>query len=687
MNFRGVLLAGVAAGLAMAACTTVRAQESPPTVEAEAESETNVTSYPPSFFAPYNASTARDMLNWIPGFSFDGGSGARGFAGTAGNVLIDGQRPPSRSDSLDSILGRIPASSVERIDIVRGGAGGIDMQGRNIVANVIRKKGDTTKGAVNANVTAFNDGGVYRRGALELQRQAGERTYDLSLVAEANDSVANNSRLRRNPDGYLIFRSQGAGNSHPRTYSGTGAVETPLGAGQLRLNIKLLRQHTQNDFTEKVYTPGGFTFEEFIDHNTQGEVGARYTRPLGKSVSLEAVAFQKLTTDVWADEYDTSDFNSLSTLKNRTGESIGNVKAIWKAGAKWTYEAGAEAAYNFVDQRQGFFLNGDGLDLAGSISTVDELREEVFVTGTWAARPTLSLETGLRYEYSTITAEGSAGNAESRLGYLKPRAVLSWTPSNHHQFLLRVEKTVDQLDFGSFAASASFSTGTFGVGNSTIRPQQTLQSYARYQYSFAKQGSMVVAYTHQALTDWVSQIVIFLPSGSGTSPFGVSVNVPHASRDIIDGSLSLPLDAIGFTGAVLSAGNQWRTSSLPDPITFIDRRIGGDRASVWNVSLTQTLNAAHVVWNVRLTGATRNRGYGSQQVNYNYDDIRAQASMVWTPRINTTVTVGSNYFTGGHNYNGFILFNGPRQLSPVVYSEDQRSHIRRQVFVVLRQAF
>ena len=51
------------------------------------------------------------------------------------------------------------------------------------------------------------------------------------------------------------------------------------------------------------------------------------------------------------------------------------------------------------------------------------------------------------------------------------------------------------------------------------------------------------------------------------------------------------------------------------------------------------------------------------------------------------MTVGSNYFTGGHNYNGFILFNGPRQLSPVVYSEDQRSHLRRQVFIVLRQAF
>lgn len=693
MTLRGVLLAGFAAGLAVAACPAARAQETPPAAEPEAEAEapaddTNITNYPPSFFAPYNASTARDMLNWIPGFSFDGGSGARGFAGTAGNVLIDGQRPPSRGDSLGSILSRIPASSVERIDIVRGGAGGLDMQGRSIIANVIRKKEESTKGAVNLTATAYDDSAIYRRANLELQRRSGERTFDGSLAIDGADGPQMNNRIRRGPAGELIRLSTGTGDYHPRSYVATGVVETPFAAGQLRLNLRLSRQTNHNTFNELLIVPGGMNVERFVDHNTQGEIGARYTRTLGEALSLEAVAFQRLSGDDYFDEFDTPDFTSRSTLHNRSGESIGNGKLVWRAGPKWTYETGVEAAYNLTDQQQGFFFNGGDLDLAGQISTVDELRTEGFVTATWQARSTLSVESGVRYEYSTITAKGSAGDAQNRLGYLKPRLVVSWTPKPQHQFLLRLEKTVDQLSFDSFAASASFSNGTFGVGNSSIRPQQTFQALGRYQYSFGRQGSLVVTYTHQQLTDLVSSIIVFLPSsGGGSSPFGLSINVPHATREILEANFSLPLDDLGFKGAVLSVGDTWRHSSVIDPITFTDRRVGGDRPYQWNVSLTQTLNNPKIVWNLRASGQAKSRGFSAQQLNYNYDDVHFFASMAWTVRPDTTITVGANSFTAGHGYNGYLLFSGPRSLSPLTFAEENQSRIRRQYYLLLRRTF
>src|ERR1043166_6632172 len=55
----------------------------------------DVTAYPASFFSNAELSTAFDMVGRLPGFVFDNGDGARGFAGTAGNVLIDGSRPRS----------------------------------------------------------------------------------------------------------------------------------------------------------------------------------------------------------------------------------------------------------------------------------------------------------------------------------------------------------------------------------------------------------------------------------------------------------------------------------------------------------------------------------------------------------------------------------------------------------------
>ncbi|MCU0890524.1 MAG: TonB-dependent receptor plug domain-containing protein [Sandarakinorhabdus sp.] len=67
------------------------------------------------------------MLARLPGFTFDPGEAVRGFGGAAGNVLVDGQRPSAKSDTLESQLRRIPASSVDKIEIIRGGAGQVDM--------------------------------------------------------------------------------------------------------------------------------------------------------------------------------------------------------------------------------------------------------------------------------------------------------------------------------------------------------------------------------------------------------------------------------------------------------------------------------------------------------------------------------------------------------------------------------
>src|SRR5579862_10072810 len=87
--------------------------------------QNGVSVYEPAFFADARPNTAYDMISRLPGFSFTDVGSARGFAGTAGNVLINGQRPTSKSESLQSILTRIAARTVERIDLIRGGAPGI----------------------------------------------------------------------------------------------------------------------------------------------------------------------------------------------------------------------------------------------------------------------------------------------------------------------------------------------------------------------------------------------------------------------------------------------------------------------------------------------------------------------------------------------------------------------------------
>ena len=98
------------------------AAEAPPSAPPQA-----ATSHPAAYFAGAQAGNAWEMLLRLPGFALDTGDTIRGFEGGGGNALVDGQRPTSKTDPLDELLRRIPAARIERIDLIRGGAPGIDM--------------------------------------------------------------------------------------------------------------------------------------------------------------------------------------------------------------------------------------------------------------------------------------------------------------------------------------------------------------------------------------------------------------------------------------------------------------------------------------------------------------------------------------------------------------------------------
>jgi hypothetical protein len=685
---RKVLAAAVALAV-LGVGSLARAQDAAPP-PAPADEDAGVTSYPAALFAEFRPTTARGMLDLVPGFVFDGGdSSVRGFAGAAGNVLIDGERPPSRGDSLSSILDRIPAEAVLRIDLVRGGAGGIDMQGKTLVANVIRRKSQGLTGSVLAAATVFDDSGIYYRSENQIQRRANGRSLEGSLTIEGQDLPLHNRRIRTAPSGDLLLKGVAAGKGSPRTYTATGAFETPLGGGNLRVNLRAQRQQQHYHQDERLIFPGGETLDRFLDHQTSGEAGARYTRKLGRVWSLEAVAFQRLFADVNSDAYTTPDFASLSTTHKRSGESIANAKLTRSLGPAWTLEAGAETAYNFVDTDLGFFQDGQDLDLAGDVTRVHELRGEAFTTATWKPRPKLSIEAGLRFEHSVITADGTAGEARSAFSYPKPRLVVSWTPTGNQEVQLRIERTVDQLSFDAFAASASFTTGTFGVGNAHIEPQKNWTFDARYAYRFAKQGSFSLEFTHQEIYDLVSSIVVFIPSPGGgpPAPFSFNVNLPHQYRDFVEFDAALPLDDLGIAGGLLTVRQQWRRSQMTDAITGLHRRIGGDRPFEWSVTLSQNILDGRISWSLSANGQAKNRGFTAQQATYGWYDPQFNASMNWKPTGKLTVSVGANNFGGGHNFNGFWLYAGPRALSPILFREDSESRIRRNVFLTVRRAF
>src|SRR5882762_10603390 len=166
--------------------------------------EQGISTYPASFFADSRPATAYDMVSRLPGFSLDTGTSARGFAGTAGNVLVDGARPTAKTDDLSSILNRIPATSVDHIEVIHGGAPGIDMQGQTVVANVVRRKDAVAQTILNAATTYTGAGQWSPSLGVEYHGQSGATSYEFSLARTAqvgDDGPGNGYRVITPPGG------------------------------------------------------------------------------------------------------------------------------------------------------------------------------------------------------------------------------------------------------------------------------------------------------------------------------------------------------------------------------------------------------------------------------------------------------------------------------------------------------
>src|SRR3546814_425389 len=83
----------------------------------------------PDFYADRRPRTALDIVVATPGFQLAAGSAGRGLAGAAGNVLINGARPPAKAAPITQVLAAIPADEVRAVLLVPPGTMGVDLAG------------------------------------------------------------------------------------------------------------------------------------------------------------------------------------------------------------------------------------------------------------------------------------------------------------------------------------------------------------------------------------------------------------------------------------------------------------------------------------------------------------------------------------------------------------------------------
>ncbi len=644
-----------------------------------------ITPYPAAFFASRQPTTALDMVKLLPGFTFDSGGSVRGFGGAAGNVLIDGARPASKDDGLDEILKRIPFGSVARIDVIRGGAPGVDMQGKTVLANIVRRRDAGTRLIVSASTTTAEDGRVAWGTRIEASRNAGPTSWEGSLLAARglDDGSGNGPRIQAPPGGGLLenVRETSAGAAH--NWKVTGAVETALLGGKLRLNASVFLNPYDYRQADTPADPASLALEH--DHFAQrtAEMGLRYDHPLGGGARVETFLLQQFGESRYTAAYHAPDDVEVFRLAKETSESIARATVNLQVNPSLALETGAEDDFNWLLDHTRYIVNGAPTGLPAANVRVTELRGEAFGVATWRAAPTLTLEGGLRLEASRIASTGDVVHGRTFL-FPKPRALVTWSPDAADQVRVRVEREVGQLDFDNFAAgAASLTNGAVHAGNPSLTPQQDWVIEAAYDRRFWGGADATVTLRHYALTDVIDRAPIYDPAGVYDAPG----NIGSGTKDEAAFSLTLPTDRFGLKAGALSATTTFRRSRVIDPTTGQPRPISGLHPRDAQIHFTQGLPRLKATWGFDIFDQWRETYYRFNEVDT--DKLKTYATVFGEYKARPDLAIRFEIDNVGARSFRHVreIYEGPRNGSALAYADIRDLRGARFFYLRLRKTF
>jgi hypothetical protein len=636
--------------------------------------------YTPADFARFAPRNARDLLVQVPGFSIRSEDQARGLGEASANVLINGERVTTKSEGIDTQLGRISIDRVVRVEIVDGATLGIPgLSGQ--VANVITKP--------SAISGRFEYRATYRPSFARPSWLGGEVSVSGSNARTEWTLALSNS------DG------RGAGGGPGWIYDASGAVtqnrnilihnefDNPRIAGTLKwngpgslvanVNANYTRNYTDlsND-EDRDLVIGVDQFRDFnsINRGYGYELGGDLDIPLGPG-RLKLIGLDRLThTDGHSDSVLIFVDGSPSTGSrfasvSDSGERIGRAEYSWAMlGGDWQLDA--EAAFNRFDQVAHLF----SLDPAaifietpfpGSTGGVTEDRYESVLTHSRTLGKGLTMQLGVGGEYSKLSQTGPGGLTRE---FTRPKGslTLAWTPEPRLDLSFKLARTVGQLSFGDFLASVNLAQDTGNAGNVQLVPPQIWEADFEYKRSLDVWGTA----SFKLYGRWIDDFIDIIPVGLSES----RGNVDSATRYGISGTATINLDPVGWKGAKVNIGATAEKSNLRDPLTGVDRPFSGHRDFNGEISVRYDVPRSdwamgggfqwvHVKPNVRLF-----------EVNTDFEGPIYSFAFIENKNVfGLTVNLNAFNVTGGRIFFDRTVWNGLRDQSEILFVERRRMKV------------
>ncbi|WP_375549716.1 TonB-dependent receptor [Oceanicaulis alexandrii] len=563
-----------------------------------------VLSYEPDFFADYNPQTALDLVSRVPGFDLQGGNGGRGLDSALGNVLIDGRRPSSKA-GVTTLLQRLPAATVLKVELIRSPIPGIDMAGQDQVVNVITDRSGGWSGAWNGEGRLFESGRLVPRGEASMTRSSPNATLtlaiDLAGHANGRDQVRQNFDLTNGAE--LERRIEDRFQERFWDLTPSVGYQRQFDAGHsLRVDARVWAWGFAENRTgfsqgaQAMLLGSAASRSETEAYGT--EVSADYDHRLNEAWSLKLTGLQRLTTEDSNDRF--INFEASGALGRVTrieetedeGETVLRMEARRATSPARSRTFILEGAYNFLEGDFDLFED-DGAGevevvLPVSDTRVEEHRVNAGVSELWRLSPRWTLDATAAVEVSRIAQTGDA-EKERTFTYFKPEATLTWTPREADQIRFSLRRSVGQLSFGDFISSVDVVDDTESLGNPDLEPERTTAAQVEWTRRFWQEGAFTVIVRHE----WVEGVLDSVPAGvSGDAPG----NLGDGQRSWIEFEVDLPTDRLGVNGGLLALSGRLRDTNVPDPVTGDDRRFRGDEDWRFSLDFRQDLPDWGVAW-------------------------------------------------------------------------------------------
>lgn len=651
------------------------AVEATPAV-APAAPDASARVFTPADFIQFAPRNALDMLLRVPGFNIRDSAEQRGLGQATGNVLLNGARPSSKSDDIQSQLRRIPASAVTRIEILDGAA--LDIPGLSgEVANIVFDGAGGWSGQFSWSPEArpHNTQPVLWRGDVSATRKAGNTTLELAL--------SNNDSGRAGADGLTRIVGGDGSLRQSRQESFTFDYDAPKVSGKLSwdpagarlLNLTAQYQRNYDRFREDSLRTAPGEAEEFRtvrqrENRWNYELGADYAVPLAggtfKAIGLLRRNHEPFTVDVISRFDDGSpDEGERFTQTGDLSEKVVRGEYSWAMlGGDW--QIAGEAAYNTLDNVAALFSldqSGEFVDVPFPFGTggVSEDRYDGSLSYSRTLTPKLSFQINLAAEHSTIVQSGANGAERS---FLRPKGKISaaWKPAKDLDLAFSVQRRVLQLSFYDFLARAFIDDGNQNAGNTDLRPQQDWSFEGEFNKALGPWGKTQLKFVYRDVSDYVDIIPI-----DGGESVG---NIDKASAKAVVFTNTLMLDPMGLKGVRLDGTLVFQKSRLIDPFTGEVRQWSGFTNRRAELDLRHDIPSSQWAWGAGADHFHNLPRYRSNQTDRGWEGPWFVSAFVEHKDVlGMTVRARVGNLLGAREYRERIVYTGLRGESPVDFAE------------------